>query len=109
MRRYEQASKNSGPKVEISIANSIWARQGVEFNSGFLDRNRLFFGAEIASLDFSAPEATATINEWVSTNTKGKIKKIVQEIDPGTLLFLINAIYFKGSWQEEFDKSKTTA
>ena len=99
--------ENSGPKVEISIANSIWARQGVEFNSDFLDRNRLFFGAEIASLDFSAPEATATINEWVSTNTKGKIKKIVQEIDPGTLLFLINAIYFKGSWQEEFDKSKT--
>lgn len=99
--------ESSGPKVEISIANSIWARQGVEFNSDFLDRNRLFFGAEIASLDFSAPEATATINEWVSTNTKGKIKKIVQEIDPGTLLFLINAIYFKGSWQEEFDKSKT--
>ena len=99
--------ENSGPKVEISIANSIWSRQGVDFNADFLERNRLFFGAEIASLDFSAPEATATINEWVSTNTKGKIKKIVQEIDPGTLLFLINAIYFKGSWQEEFDRSQT--
>ena len=99
--------ENSGPKVEISIANSIWSRQGVEFNSGFLDRNRLFFGAEIASLDFSAPQAADIINGWVDTNTKGKIKKIVQEIDPGTLLFLINAIYFKGSWQEEFDKSQT--
>ena len=99
--------ENSGPKVEISIANSIWSRQGVEFNSGFLDRNRLFFGAEIASLDFSAPQAADIINGWVDTNTRGKIKKIVQEIDPGTLLFLINAIYFKGSWQEEFDKLQT--
>ena len=99
--------ENSGPQVEILIANSIWSRQGVDFNTDFLERNRAFFGAEIASLDFSAPQAADIINGWVDTNTKGKIKKIVQEIDPGTLLFLINAIYFKGGWQEEFDRSQT--
>ena len=95
------------PKVQISIANSIWSRQGVDFNSDFLERNRTFFGAEIASLDFSSPQAIATINEWVDTNTNGKIEKIVDRIDPQTLLFLINAIYFKGNWQDEFDKSMT--
>ena len=95
------------PKVEISIANSIWSRQGVEFNPDFLERNRVFFGAEVASLDFSAPEATEIINEWVNTNTNGKIEKIVDRISPQTLLFLINAIYFKGNWQDEFDKSQT--
>ena len=95
------------PKVEISIANSIWSRQGVDFNANFLERNRAFFGAEIAALDFSSPQAIATINEWVDTNTNGKIKKIVDRIDPQTLLFLINAIYFKGNWQDEFDKSTT--
>ena len=95
------------PKVEISIANSIWSRQGVEFNPEFLDRNRTFFGAEIASLDFSSPQATAIINEWVDTNTNGKIEKIVDRINPQTLLFLINAIYFKGNWQDEFDESMT--
>ena len=95
------------PKVEISIANSIWSRQGVEFNPDFLERNRVFFGAEVASLDFSAPQATETINEWVNTNTNGKIEKIVDRISPQTLLFLINAIYFKGNWQDEFDKSQT--
>ena len=95
------------PKVEISIANSIWSRQGVEFNADFLERNRVFFGAEVASLDFSAPQATETINEWVNTNTNGKIEKIVDRISPQTLLFLINAIYFKGNWQDEFDKSMT--
>ena len=99
--------ENPDPKVEISIANSIWSRQGVDFNPEFLDRNRVFFGAEIASLDFSSPQATATINKWVNTNTNGKIEKIVDRINPQTLLFLINAIYFKGNWQDEFDKSMT--
>lgn len=99
--------ENPDPKVEISIANSIWSRQGVEFNPDFLERNRVFFGAEIASLDFSSPQTTETINQWVDTNTNGKIKKIVERINPQTLLFLINAIYFKGNWQDEFDKSQT--
>ena len=99
--------ENPDPKVEISIANSIWARQGIEFNPEFLDRNRVFFGAEIASLDFNSPQAIATINDWVNTNTNGKIEKIIERIDPQTLLFLINAIYFKGNWQDEFDKAMT--
>ena len=95
------------PKVEISIANSIWSRQGVEFNPEFLERNQTFFGAEIASLDFSSPQAPGIINEWVNTNTNSKIEKIVERINPQTLLFLINAIYFKGNWQDEFDESMT--
>ena len=99
--------ENPDPKVEISIANSIWSRQGVDLNADFLERNRAFFGAEIASLDFNSPQATEIINEWVDTNTNGKIKKIVGRIDPQTLLFLINAIYFKGNWQDEFDPSRT--
>ena len=95
------------PEVELSIANSIWGRQGVDFNPDFLNRNREYFEAEITSLNFSEPQTPEIINGWVETNTKGKIKKIVQQIDPRTLIILINAIYFKGSWQQEFDKSKT--
>ena len=99
--------ENTDPKVEIAIANSIWSRQGVDFSPSFLDRNREFFDAEIESLNFNDPQAPEIINGWVDTNTNGKIKQIIQRIDPGTLLFLINAIYFKGSWQKEFDKSAT--
>ena len=99
--------ENPDPKVQISIANSIWSRQGVEFNDDFLERNRVFFGAEIAALDFSSPQAAAVINDWVDTNTNGKIEKIVEEIGPEVVLFLINAIYFKGNWQDEFNKSRT--
>ena len=99
--------ENTDPKVEIAIANSIWSRQGVDFNPTFLDRNRELFEAEIRSLNFNNPQAPEIINSWVDTNTNGKINQIVQRIDPATLIFLINAIYFKGSWQKEFDRSAT--
>jgi len=96
------------PKVELAIANSLWAREGVEFKPDFLERNQQFFEAAIAALDFDDPKAADVINEWVDTSTKGKIEKIVEPpIDPQTVLFLINAIYFKGQWTAEFDKSKT--
>ena len=99
--------ENTDPKVEIAIANSIWSRQGVEFNPIFLERNHEFFEAEIGLLNFNDPHSTEVINSWVNTNTNGKINQIVQQIDPRTLIVLINAIYFKGSWQKEFDKSAT--
>ena len=52
--------------------------------------------------------ASKVINEWVDTNTNGKIQKIIaDEIDPSAVLFLMNAIYFKGAWQTEFDPSMT--
>ena len=95
------------PKVELTIANSLWTRQGVEFRTEFLERNREFFEAEIASLDFESPTAPGTINQWVDTHTRGKIKRIVDKIDPDTVMYLINAIYFNGEWTVEFDKAKT--
>jgi serpin B len=95
------------PKVELTIANSIWARQGVPFKPDFLERNRQFFGAKITLLNFGDPQAPALINQWVNTNTKGKIEKIIEQIDSQVVMLLINAIYFKGQWQAKFDKSKT--
>ena len=103
-----QTLLTSDPKVTLTIANSLWARQGMSFKQDFLQRNIRFFGAEISTLDFNDPSASKTINQWVDTNTNGKIQKIVGDrINPNTVLFLINAIYFKGTWQREFDPSRT--
>lgn len=95
------------PKVELQIANSLWARHGVSFQADFIARNRESYAAEVRELDFNNPGATKTINGWVSDKTKGKIDKIVDQISPETILFLINAIYFKGKWTTPFDKAKT--
>lgn len=99
--------KSSDPRVELLIANSLWARREVEFEPDFLKRNKEFYKARITTLDFADPGSPGAINKWVSENTKGKIKKIVEQIDPQTVMFLINAIYFRGKWSCEFDKSRT--
>lgn len=102
-----QSLQNAGPNVELTIANSLWARQGVTFKQQFLQTNQRYFGAQVRVLDFNAPNAPGTINRWVDSHTKGKIKKIVDTIPRDTVMFLINAIYFNGKWQKPFDKSLT--
>ena len=102
-----QALQIADPKVILTIANSLWARQGVPFKQDFLQRNTEYFKATISTLNFTDPNTLTTINQWVNTNTNGKIEKILDEINPDTVLFLINAIYFKGTWQTEFDPSQT--
>lgn len=98
---------DSDSDVTMRIANSLWARQGYNFDTSFVARNTTNFGATVTALDFSSPESPATINGWVSDNTAQKIPSIVESIDPATILFLINAIYFKGTWTYTFDSSKT--
>lgn len=103
----QQILQASDPKVTLTIANSLWAREGIQFTPNFLQRNTQFFDAEISKLDFTDPSALTTINQWVNSNTNGKIPKILDKIDSNAVLFLINAIYFKGTWQTEFDPLKT--
>jgi len=102
-----KALKSADPKIELDIANSLWARGGMRFNEDFLARNRQFYGAEISTLDFNSPQSVATINRWVSAGTRGKIGRIIDNIDPQQVMFLINAVYFKGQWQKRFEKTLT--
>jgi serine protease inhibitor len=96
------------PTVDFRIANSIWYRAGFPFEQTFLDESRQFFDAKVAGLDFSASSATPTINDWVNQSTNGKIDKIVDGPIPNdVMMYLINAIYFKGSWTTRFDKTQT--
>ncbi|MFC1951064.1 serpin family protein [Chloroflexota bacterium] len=96
------------PDVAFQIANSIWYRQEFAVNQPFLDTCQDYFDAVVEGLDFDDPAAANTINAWVDENTNGKIEEIVEPpIDPLTVMFLINAIYFKGTWKYEFDEGNT--
>ena len=94
-------------KVTLEIANALWAAEGIEFDPGFLDRNNRFLDTDIATLDFTEPTNVSTINDSINANTNGAIPSVVTAIDPQTIACLISGIYFKGSWQEEFDTSQT--
>ena len=95
-------------KVKFQIANSIWYRETFPVKDAFIDINKTYFDAEVSGLDFDAPNASKVINGWVDKKTNGKIEEIVDNpIHPLTVMFLINAVYFKGTWTYEFDESQT--
>lgn len=96
------------PKVELDINNSIWFKKGEELEPDFLSLNKESFDAYISEMDFQDPKAADTINNWVDKATKGKIDKIIEPpISLDIIMYLINAIYFKGQWTEQFDKKLT--
>lgn len=95
------------PKVKLAIANSIWYRNTFTVEQPFIDINRKYFSAEVAAVDFSSPDAVTAINNWVSSNTNNLIPRIVENIPDLMVMYLINAVYFKGSWRYRFDESMT--
>lgn len=95
-------------KIELNMANSIWIREGEPVNEDFLLINKKFYDALIKELDFSKNEAADIINHWISDTTNKKITEMIEPpISPDTLMYLINAVYFKGQWTRKFDKKNT--
>ncbi|MFC1683293.1 serpin family protein [Candidatus Zixiibacteriota bacterium] len=97
------------PTVRFDIANSIWYNDTFpEPRAEFLNACQDYFSALVTGLNFGAWDAAATINAWVEENTNGRIDQIVDDpIDPLYVMFLINAIYFKGDWTYRFDPELT--
>ena len=96
------------PKVVFTIANSIWYREGKPVRQTFIDLNKTYFDALVRQINFQAPWAADTINNWVDVHTNGKITEIIKPpIPPEVAMLLMNAVYFKGDWTHEFDTSDT--
>jgi serpin B len=96
-------------RVQLAIANSIWYRQNsYQPFPSFLNTVQDNYRASITPLNFDDPGAVKTINKWVSDKTNQKIPSVLQSISPDDLMFLINAIYFNGSWKYAFKSSNTS-
>jgi serpin B len=93
--------------TEMRIANSMWGHQSFTLEQAFIDAGKTFFDAEVSTLDFASPTAVTTINDWVSQKTNKRIPTLLDEISPDEVLFLINAIYFKGRWRDAFERDET--
>jgi serine protease inhibitor len=94
-------------RTEMRIANSMWARLDLPLEQSFAEAGRSYFDADVSTLDFGSADAVPTINAWVSDRTNGRIPKLLDDIAPNEVLFLINAIYFKGKWRSAFDRGDT--
>lgn len=93
-------------ECEVNIANSIWVNEKLDVKQSFIDTNREFFNALVTTAPFNQ-KTLQDINGWCSENTKGKIKSAIDEIKKNDRMYLINALYFKGGWQDEFIKNRT--
>ena len=96
------------PLVIFEIANSIWIRQGFPAEQDFIDINQEYFDAEVENLDFDDDNSADVINGWISDKTHEKIDHVIDPpISPATVMFLVNAIYFNGTWTYQFDPDDT--
>ncbi|XP_045353541.1 serpin B6 isoform X2 [Leopardus geoffroyi] len=96
----------------LRTANRLFGEKSYDFLSSFKDSCRKFYQAEMEELDFinATEESREHINTWVAEKTEGKITQLLSpgSVDPVTNLILVNAIYFKGNWDSQFNKSQTT-
>ncbi|WP_426350639.1 serpin family protein [Alloiococcus sp. CFN-8] len=94
-------------KEKLNIANSIWFRDSDSFTvqENFLKTNATYYNASIYKSDFDSEETIKDINGWVEKETHGMIDKIINKIDPDSVMFLINALAFEGEWQRIYEKA----
>ncbi len=107
-KKLREALLKTDPSTKLSIANAIFTNQSVKIKPDFVNTNRSFYEATVEAVDFTRPETVGIINKWASDNTNGLIEKVIENTKPEDLMYLLNAIYFKGIWTSEFDKKNTS-
>lgn len=94
-------------RVDLSLANAIFHHEEFHAKAPFIERMQDDFDAEVQGLDFLNPASVDIINQWAHDNTNGKVQEILDHIDPEMVMFLMNALYFKGEWTSRFNEEAT--
>ncbi|MFX1451273.1 MAG: serpin family protein [Promethearchaeota archaeon] len=99
--------QDKGDGLELHVANSIWVAIRLKLLDDYLNTIKDNYGENIFEVDFKMGSTLQQINGWVQEQTKGKIDKVSDSLNPNTKMILINAIYFKGLWLLPFKENKT--
>jgi serpin B len=105
-------SSQGAKEYKLAIANRLWGQRGFDFQADFLKSTEREFGAPLEQVDFKTAEAVRIdINKWVAEHTHDKIRDLLPQgaVDELTSLVLTNAIYFKGTWEQQFESRLTRA
>ena len=96
-------------KTTLTMANAIFVDDGWPLLDSYKKTVGQYYDAEIANLDFSDnARSLQVINGWCSDHTNGLIPKVLDEVDPNMLAYLLNAMYFKSQWVNKFQSSATS-
>lgn len=95
--------------TKVMIANTIYMNKDYELKSDFINKVKTFYDAEPETRDFADGKTRDVINKWGNDHTEGMIPEVLteEEFSPIAVSYLLNAIYFKGTWAEMFDKDNT--
>ena len=93
--------------VKLNIANAIFLNKHYTLKEQFQKDMNDYYDAKAEALDFSSPQTLEHINGWCNDKTKGMIPKILDEVNPDMVSYLLNAIYFKADWASKFDPKNT--
>lgn len=93
----------SGENCKLNVANSVWFREGLSVLRAFLQTNADYYGASAYEEPFDNNTLNA-INGWVKEHTDGMIEKIIDDINPDSVMFLINAIVFDAKWDKRYEE-----
>lgn len=106
-----EVSKRGASHI-LKLANRLYGEKTYNFLPEYLASTQKMYGADLAPVDFlhASEDARKEINQWVKGQTEGKIPELlsVGVVDSMTKLVLVNAIYFKGMWEEKFMTEDTT-
>lgn len=99
---------NAGTGLELKTANSIWGKEDLPLRKEYLRMGEDNYDAAIRTTDLAGKQSVKEINKWVADQTEQKIKKMLEE-PPGrdAVAVLVNAVYFKAGWQNEFLEGNT--
>jgi serpin B len=107
-RDFDKSLNGRGTNIILNAANAIWCQKGTSITPEFISCNQQYFGATVGTLDFGDPRSVGVINAWASEKTHGRITAIADGlVNSFTELFLANAVYFKGKWEEPFEVKDT--
>ncbi len=107
-KKLKDAFQKTDPTTKLSIANSIWTNQNVKILPDFITLNKTYYNATVESVDFANSATVGRINKWAADNTNGLIENVIEETKPADLMYLLNALYFKGIWTSEFAVKNTS-
>lgn len=98
-------------KTKALIANTIFVNEGFGYRlqEGFVDKVNAYYDAQPQNRDFDDGETMDVINQWASDHTMGMIPRVLDEdtFNPSAVSYLLNALYFKGIWNDPFKKENT--
>ena len=105
---YKAEELSDNEEIVVKSANSVWIDDNFSPRNRYVSLLQKEYKAFIDVENFASPVAIKAINNWCSENTEGKITEIIDRLDPGNVMVLINALYFNASWENEFDPSLTS-